>query len=563
MKRKTGDPRLVVDYRKLNAQTKKIPYPTPTIDEQFESLHGCKIFTTLDLSNGFLQIPIDENTKHKTAFITPDETGQFERMMFGLTNGPYEFCRLMNVVLGPLRNKVCTFYIDDVLIGAPDWTEMFRRLRLVFNAFREANLTLKLSKCEFGLKEVQFVGMTVTEGGLKPGKSQCQAIKNFPIPKNQHDLRRFIGMTGYFRRLIPKYAEKARALTELTKQNVNFEWTEVQNHAFEELKRILTEPNVLKLYNPHAEVTELHTDASAVGLAGILMQKDDENQKMYPVYYISKKTTEVEAKYHSSKLELMAVTWCVERLRFLLIGIKFVIVTDCQALMSINKNKTKNAQVYRWLTSLQEYDFTIRHRPGKDMIHVDALSRAPVLDADDTIKCLYRRLEVCTLVDEYEYILLIQYSDEQLRELIQILQKGENERTNEETNMVKNYVLENARLMRKFEENGTEKTLFVIPKTMRKSIVVKHHDMLGHFGLERTVKKIKERYWFPRMRNYVKRHITGCVECLFVNSLKYLEEDNLENYTRTFHQRDHSNVFMLITWDLLSQQKKEIHIYWW
>ncbi|XP_031335839.1 uncharacterized protein LOC116165491 [Photinus pyralis] len=148
VRKKNGDPRLVVDYRKLNAQTIKSNYPIPSMDEQFQYLSGNKIFASLDLANGYLQVPLTEEAARKTAFITPDTTGEFRRMIFGLTNAPYEFVRLMNVVLGPLKNKVCCCYLDDVIIPVRDWDELLKRTRLVFEAFRSAGLTLNINKCQ-------------------------------------------------------------------------------------------------------------------------------------------------------------------------------------------------------------------------------------------------------------------------------------------------------------------------------------------------------------------------------------------------------------------------------
>ncbi|EFA13614.2 Retrovirus-related Pol polyprotein from transposon gypsy-like Protein [Tribolium castaneum] len=286
-----------------------------------------------------------------------------------------------------------------------------------------------------------------------------RAISEFPTPKNIHELKRFLGLTSYFRRFLRNYAIRARPLTDLTKKTQTFTWGEDQSAAFEDLRDSLcAEP---ELYNPKATITELHTDACSAGVAGMLLQTDSAGQ-LHPVYYISKKTTDVEEKYHSTKLELMA----------------------------------------------------IKHRPGGRMAHVDALSRAPVDDSQDTRDHIHERLEVLQTLDETDYVLMIQYGDAALRELIPILKKPNEERTPVKRQRVLFYKLDSARLLRNVNVNGTEKWLYVIPKSMRKSIVVKHHDQLGHFGVDRTVAKIRERYWFSKMKQYVQRHISACAECL-------------------------------------------------
>ncbi|KAK9695909.1 Reverse transcriptase (RNA-dependent DNA polymerase) [Popillia japonica] len=216
--KKNGEPPLVVDYRnrKLNKQTVRINYPIPSLDEQFQYLASSKVFASLDLANGYMQVLLTKSASEKTACITPDTTEKFKRMIFGLTNAPYEFVRLMNLVLGPLRNKICCCYLDDAIIPAKNWNELLSRIKLVLSAYRDAKLTLNIHKCEFGKTETDYLGYVICEGGLKPGP---RAIEDFPEPKNVHDIRRLLGLSGFFRKFILNYAIIARPLTDLTKLN--------------------------------------------------------------------------------------------------------------------------------------------------------------------------------------------------------------------------------------------------------------------------------------------------------------------------------------------------------
>ncbi|UYV61817.1 hypothetical protein LAZ67_1006716 [Cordylochernes scorpioides] len=438
VRKKTGDHRLVVDYRRLNIQTVKDKFPLPRIDDLLEGLRNAKFFTTLDLAHGYLQIPLTDKAKLKTAFITPDDTGQFERMIFGLANAPAEFQRLMHTVLGPLLNKKAFCYLDDVIIPAKDWREMIERLREVLERIRSAKLTLKPSKCEFGRREVEFLGYVISTGGLKPGPRKIKAIEEFPEPKNVHDIRRFLGLTNFFRRFVKDFARKAEPLSRLTKKGSQFEWKEEQRRSFGGLRKDLVEYPVLAHYNPELK-TEVHCDASAEGLAGMVLQMD-EDCKWRLVYCVSKKTTEAEKMYHSSKLELMAIVWTLDRLRQFLVGIKFTLVTDCQALVYMNAKKTTNPQIARWYNLIQEYDFEIRHKPGEKMAHVDGMSRAPVDDPRDTMKeIVEKNLEVCLTITLEEQILMIQHSDPELRNLIQIFRKDPCDRTVGEQNRINDY----------------------------------------------------------------------------------------------------------------------------
>ncbi|UYV69407.1 hypothetical protein LAZ67_6003487 [Cordylochernes scorpioides] len=413
VRKKTGDHRLVVDYRRLNIQIVKDKFPLPKIDDLLEGQRNAKFFTTLDLAHGYLQIPLTDKAKLKTAFITPDDTGQFERMIFGLANAPAEFQRLMHTVLGPLLNKKAFCYLDDVIIPAKDWREMIERLREVLERIISAKLTLKPSKCEFGRREVEFLGYVISTGGLKPGPRKIKAIEEFPKPKNVHDIRRFLGLTNFFRRFVKDFARRAEPLSRLTKKGAQFEWKEEQRRSFGGLRNDLVEYPVLAHYNPELK-TEVHCDASAEGLAGMLLQ-EDEDCKWRLVY------CQIGADGDSVDLD---------RLRQFLVGIKFTVVTDCQALVYMNAKKTTNPQIARWCNLIQEYDFDIRHKPGDKMAHVDGMSRAPVYDPRDTMEeIVEKNLEVCFTITLEEQIMMIQHSDPELRDLIQIFRKDPCDRT--------------------------------------------------------------------------------------------------------------------------------------
>jgi len=512
--KKDGEPRVVVDYRKLNQQTVKKNFPIANIDEQLEELAGAKLFCVLDLASGYLQVPLTEESKAKTAFITPTKTGQFERMMFGLTNAPFVFSKLMSKVLGQLRGNTAVWYLDDILIPAVSFEDMLVKLESVFKVLGDAHLTLKLKKCHFACEQVDFLGYTLTTDGLQPGSVKMDAILHFPIPKNCHEVRRFLGLTGYFRRFMPHYASKSRAISDLLKKDSKFVWGSEQTTAFKLMKQFLTSKPVLKLYNPN-DKTELHCDASAVGLSGILLQQGDDG-KMHLVYAVSKKTTATESIYHSTKLELMAIVWSVARLRHLLVNIKFLIVTDCQALIHMITKKTQNPQIARWATLMTKYDYDIQHRSGMKMTHVDATSRASVGEAVDTMhEVIEKQLDVLMVRSQEEEVVAMQHCDSKLVNLINILKLSPEQRTVEQTNLIKPFVLKNNMLYKVCRnKEGAEKELWVVPNCMRKSIIVKYHDLAGHGAVDRTVTKVQENYYFPKMRRYVRYHITCCPECL-------------------------------------------------
>lgn len=328
------------------------------------------------------------------------------------------------------------YYLDDIFIPGRDWPDLRERLVLTLEALRKTGLTIKLSKCMFLQSRVSYLGFEISSEGIEPGEMKTKTIIEFPTPKNAHEIRRFIGMASFFRRFIPKFAQIATPLHDLLKNEVKFTWGKNEQHAFEKLKTILSDKSILQPFNPNRK-TELHTDASALGLAAMMLQRD-EQKRLRLVYAISRRTSVPEKNYHSSKLELLAIVWAVTRLRPMLINIPFTIVTDCQALLYLSTQKTVNPQIVRWNNTLSEFNFNITHKPGTKLAHVDALSRAPVSENGQMSEC-----GVFTLVNEYDEIAMNQRVDESIKRKYEILKKAANERNKHEISEIKNYELLN------------------------------------------------------------------------------------------------------------------------
>ena len=218
---------------------------------------------------------------------------------------------------------------------------------------------------------------------------------------------------------------------------------------------------VLKIYNPKAAKTELHTDASAVGLGALLLQADKLGDPLKLVYAISRRTTKTERFYHSSRLELLAIAWASGRLRNFLIGIEFTIVTDCQCLVNLNAWKTQNPQIARWMSEINEFRFNIEHRKGENMMHADALSQAPVGQFD--AKTRYDK--VMSINTRDNEVLIFQQSDEKALEIIEILRKPEKERTKSENDKTKDFILREGLLYKRIQKGSPEKKLFYVPNT--------------------------------------------------------------------------------------------------
>ncbi|XP_023247769.1 uncharacterized protein LOC111643795 [Copidosoma floridanum] len=475
VRKSDGSPRMVIDYRKLNKVTKLIHYPIPNFDDLLEKLTDTKVFAKLDLAQGYLQMPLSDESKDATAFITETQTGRFERAMFGLSNAPRYFAKLMDRVLGVARRRRIAFnFFDDICVSEKSWDDLMKNLEEILILLEDAGLTLNLFKCLFGESKIDYLGYTIGEGKVQPGDRKIIAIDKFPRPKDKHEIRRFLGLASFFRRFVPGFACITKPLSQLLKQDCKFNWSTKQENAFNEIKAKLLSKPVLKLYNPRAAKTELHTDASSVGIGALLLQADREGEPLSLVYAISRSTSDAEEKYHSSRLELLAIAWALERLRPFLIGIPFVVVTDCQSLVHMNAWKTCNPQIARWMSAIAEYNLEIKHRRGDQMQHADALSRAPLMVDEDKFPEPDIILKIETREEE---ILLFQRSDVDMLVLIKILQKPKNERNRDECGKVRDYLMRDGLLYKKVERGGLSRELFVVPKVIRKSLVIKYHDL--------------------------------------------------------------------------------------
>lgn len=272
VRKKNGELRMCVDYRALNKITIRDHFPLPLIEDCIEYLGGKTYFSTIDLKSGFHQVPMDEESVKLTAFVTP--MGQYEYcyMPFGLTNAPPVFQRIINRVLRELidAGKIVV-YLDDINIATKTLEEHRKILAEVLRLLSDAGLKINFKKCKFAYRELVYLGYCVNENGIRPNDAHLNAIRNYAVPRSTKEVQRCVGLFSYFRRFIYNFSRIAKPLTQLTKKDAKFEWSNDCAKAFEELKTKLTEGPVLSIYDPKRE-TELHTDASSRGYGAILLR---------------------------------------------------------------------------------------------------------------------------------------------------------------------------------------------------------------------------------------------------------------------------------------------------
>lgn len=374
VKKKDGTLRLCVDYRKLNDITIKDAFPLPNIDELLDSVGGAHYFSTLDAASGYWQIPLAKDSIPKSGFTTKWGTYTWQAMPFGLCSAPQTFQRAVTSILAPYIEDFVYVFIDDIIIFSKSLEEHKVHLAKVFQACQAANLRLKRSKCVFGRKQVEYLGHVISSEGLLPNQRNTEKILNMPEPKSVKDVKVWLGTTGYYRRHIKGYAQIARPLTKLLRKDSVFTWGEEQQSAFDALKKALISPPVLS-YPDRNQVQILTTDASTHGLGAVLSQSPTGDAKDERVIaYASRSLQGSEYNYAVTHLEALAVVWAVDYYRHFLSGRRFILYTDHAALPYVFQQTRPSVKLTRWATSLMEYQFVARYRPGRAN-PADALSR--------------------------------------------------------------------------------------------------------------------------------------------------------------------------------------------
>ncbi|KAI3686970.1 hypothetical protein L1987_80660 [Smallanthus sonchifolius] len=342
VKKKDGSFRMCIDYHELNKLTIKNRYPLPRIDDLFDQLQGSTCFSKIDLRSGYHQLRVQEEDIPKTAFQTRYGHYEFMVMPFGLTNAPAVFIDLMNRVCKPYLDKFVIVFIDDILIYSKTKADHEQHLRMVLDLLRKEQLYAKFSKCEFWLKEVQFLGHIVNDKEIHVDPAKIEAVKNWNTTKTPTEVRSFLGLAGYYRRFISNFSKIVVPLTALTHKGKTYEWN---------------------------DDLVIYCDASNQGLGCVLMQRGK------VIAYASRQLKIHEKNYTTHDFELGAVVFALKIWRHYLYGTKCVVFTDHKSLQHIFNKKELNMRQRRWVELFNDYDCEIRYHPGKANVVADALSR--------------------------------------------------------------------------------------------------------------------------------------------------------------------------------------------
>ena len=291
----------------------------------------------------------------------------------GLRNAPSSFSALVEVLLRGISYKYVVAYIDDICCFSPTFESHLQHLREIFTRLRQANLKLKPSKCYFALKKIHFLGHVLQAEGVSPNPDKIESIKSYPVPQKVKDVRSFLGLVGFYRRMIPAFGSTAKPLYNLTKKDVPFLWSDECQKAFDQLKAVLTSDSVVA-YPDFSKPFILSTDASTTAIAGVLSQQHESGIR--PVAFCGRALSPAETRYSITEQELLAVVFSVQHFKVYLEGSPFELQTDHSALKWILTTKDLvSPRLTRWALFLQGFTFTVTHLKGKLNIVPDALSR--------------------------------------------------------------------------------------------------------------------------------------------------------------------------------------------
>lgn len=538
VKKPSGEIRMCIDYRKLNSVTNRPIYPIPDTQNIFDTLSGARYFSTLDLNQAYYQVGVKEEDAEKTAFATKKGHFEFLRMPFGLCGAPATFQKLMCSVLSNENWTKCLVYLDDIIIFGNTIEQHNERLKAVLQRLREANLKISPSKCCFLKNEVKYLGHIISVDGIQTDPEKIQKVSQWPTPKTPDDVSSFLGLAGYYRKFIRNYAQLVAPLESLKAtyqkrgakikhKSSAFVWGEIEQNAFDDLKHALTTSPILTLPN-NSDPIILDTDASHYMVGAVLSQVQDGKERV--LSYASHKLTKAERAYCITRKELLAVYKYVKQYKHYLLGRKFTVRTDHQALRwMLDWERPNTSQYCKWRAELECYDMKVVHRAGKLHGNADALSRLPSCQQCGIAHDDPRRRRNVKLLENNPIRLRsiadsswCQSDDDELCIIEKLMKSGDLH--NDYPPILRNgskslkKLWSSRKLLRirgdqLYMLNASDEYLLLVPRNRYKQLVMSYHSNFGHIGAEKCAELIKKKYFWPFMSRDIRYMVNSCRLC--------------------------------------------------
>ena len=534
VKKGTSQLRWAVDYRKINQLTVKDAFPLTSIEGNLHQLGGACVFSCLDSAGAFHSIPIVEECRDFTAFVSPHGQFRFVRVPFGLSNAPAAYSRLVQMALDRLPRGFCLGYIDDIIVYSQNLVEHISHLRQVVELHTQCGMKLNLKKCNIAQDEVEYLGHLVSATGVRMIPSYVQKVLDWPLPTTGKELRSFLGFTGYYRVFIREYSDLTYEMNKL-KNDQDIVWTEDVKAKFEKLKQAFKEGPV-RGYPQYStdQPFILDTDFSSTNLAAVLSQQQDGKEVFLGC--VAKKCNKAESSYPSHKGELAAVILGCKKFEHILRAKPFVIRTDSRCVKYLHSMKEYRGIYARWQAYLASFNYELIHRAGKLQRNADALSRMPgleesvdvdILDPDDPlgdVDDIYAVQEEIGIADLRKEVA----NDHTLKQLLPYVKTGRKP-NKEERKVLGSAGMSYVNVFELLQEedgvlyyqapelNGEQsRRRICLPLALLDTAfqLCHSHHMSGHQGMNRTFQQMRERFYFPQMYAYISARVNTCVNCV-------------------------------------------------
>ena len=519
--KKDGGLRPCINYKLLNDNTLPDGRPIPLVSDLLSQFHGSEYFSCLDLKGAYNLVRIKPGHEWKAAFRS--KFGLFEPLVvqFGLQNAPSVFQDFINSIFVDMLEKSLVIYLDDILIFSRSLEEHIEIVKEVLKRLKDNRLVLKKAKCLFHIQCLTFLGHKISKDGISMDPEKIKSIVNFGRPSNVKELRSFLGLSNYYRKFLPRYSEVSKPLTDLTKKRNEFNWNDLAEEAFGKIKDLIS--GDLMLRHPVLDKPFIiQTDASDYAVAGVLLQKDG-NDELLPLEFYSRKLNDSEFNYSIHDKELLAIKESLQEWRHYVLYAKDPVHVYCdhKNLLYFKDNRLTKPRHARWHEILMQFNFILIQIKGEENVLADALSRDPALKGDKTtvgLKVLPEKVFMSAL--ECSPLEQEELDHDYPEDIGRYLASEDNRWTCDihPFSQFKQYVsyfkIINDRL---FYSKNQENRLYA-PRDQRKSILEKYHDNLGHMGLDSILTLIKRRYYWPNLEDDVSQYCLNCEKCQLYRS---------------------------------------------
>jgi transposase InsO family protein len=494
--KKTGDVRILTDFRQLNKYLKRKPFPLPKISDLLQKLEGFSFATAIDLSMGYYHVKLDDESSKLCTTVLPWGKYQYLRLPMGIKNSPDIFQNIINDVMSGLENVRA--YLDDILITTSGtFEDHLTTVEQVLQRLENIGFAVNVKKSSFAVSEIEYLGYWITREGIQPQPKKVEAIVQLKPPKTKRQLRHFLGMVNYYRDMWRRRSHMLAPLTSMVSKDAKFKWTQDHQKAFDEIKTVISRETLLA-YPDFKKDFHIYTDASDFQLGAVIMQDDR------PLAFYSRKMNQAQKRYTTGEQELLSIVETLKEFKNILLGQKLIVHTDHQNLLY---QKMSTDRIIRWRLLLEEFGATFEHVKGEKNVVADALSR---LDADfeqefDSTPTKITMAQSFMIKGEEketdfplspELIAKYQRKDKTLKTKVQ---SG----TSTQFNTTK---VEGVEVI-------TYNDKIYIPHHLQQRVVAWYHEYLAHPGQSRTEATIRQNFTWPKLRDHVNYFCSTCPQC--------------------------------------------------